>query len=81
MPTWRASAVMRASARTRLWLSGNSGVAYRLVPVDVEFVGHVRQELGQLHGVPRAATAARLLEGVRAPCVGLKQDTIHQLPY
>jgi hypothetical protein len=44
--------------------TSRSRVAGGLVPVDIESSGHMRQELGQLHGVPGATTAARLLEGV-----------------
>jgi hypothetical protein len=33
------------------------------------------QQLGQLHRVPGATAAPRLLEGVGAPFVGVKQDT------
>jgi hypothetical protein len=47
------------------------GVADGLVPVDVEGAGHVREELGQLDGVPGAAAVARLLKGVRTPFVSL----------
>ncbi len=46
-------------------------IAGGLVPVDVKPAGYVRQQLGQLHGIPGAAAAPRLLEGVRAPFVGL----------
>ena len=45
-----------------------SGVAGGLVPIDVEFAGHGGQQLGQLHGVPGAAPAPRVLEAsARAP--------------
>ncbi len=57
-------------------LAGKSGVSSRLVPIDIEPARHVGQQLGQLHGVPGPAAAARLLEGVGAPLVGLLQYTI-----
>ena len=42
-----------------------------LVPVDMQRPRHMGEKLGQLHGVPGAAAAPRLLEAVRAPFVGL----------
>ena len=79
MPRWhQASAFMRESARTRLWLSGYSGVAYCLVLVDVQPAGHMRQQLGQRHGVPGAAASPHLVEAAHAPFVGLQRDTIIQ---
>ena len=48
---------------------GEPGVADGLVPVDVEAASDMRQQLGQLHGVPGAAAAPRLLEAVGAPFV------------
>ena len=59
-----------SSARLLLGLC-QLGVAGGLVPIDVESAGHVRQQLGQPHGVPGPAAAARLLEGVGAPFVGV----------
>ena len=41
-------------------------VACGLAPVDVQPASYVRQQLGQLHGVPGAAAAPHLLEGVGA---------------
>jgi hypothetical protein len=46
-----------------------AGVPRGLVPINVQPAGHVRQQLGQLHGVPGAAAATCLLERVRAPFV------------
>ena len=47
------------------------GVARRLISIDVEPAGYVRQQFGQVHDVPGTATAARLLEGVCTPFVSL----------
>jgi hypothetical protein len=39
-------------------LGVETGIARGLVPVDVHPTGHMGQQLGQLHGVPGATTAA-----------------------
>jgi hypothetical protein len=59
----------------RLRLRCEPGEANRLVPVDVEPARHVRQQFGQFHGVPGAAAAPRLLEGVGAPFVRVYSET------
>ena len=62
---------IRACSPSGSELGVEPGVADGLVPIDVESAGDVLQQLGQLHGVPGAAAAARLLEGVRTPFVSL----------
>src|SRR5215211_7212034 len=54
---------IRACSPSGSELGVEPGVADGLVPIDVESAGDVLQQLGQLHGVPGAAAAARLLEG------------------
>jgi hypothetical protein len=51
-------------------LGREPSVAGGFIPVDIQPARHVREQFGQLHGVPGAAAAARLLEGVGAPFVG-----------
>jgi hypothetical protein len=65
------STVANAPGRGHSELGREPGIARGFVPVDVEPACHVRQQLSQLHGVPGAAAAPRLLEGVSAPFVGL----------
>jgi hypothetical protein len=65
----RAEQRLKRCCEAHLELGVESGVAGGLVPVDVEPAGHMGQQLGQLHGVPGAAPAARLREGVGAPFV------------
>jgi hypothetical protein len=48
-----------------------TGVARGFVPVDLEGAGDMGQQLGQLHGVPGATAAPRLLEGMGAALVGV----------
>jgi hypothetical protein len=62
---------IRACSPSGSELGVEPGVADGLVPIDVESAGDVRQQFGQLRGVPGAAAAAHLLNGVHTPFVSL----------